>query len=68
MFCLLVCPMCLRRPEKVTESPGTGVTEGCEQPCGNGTMSSGVGFVVVVLGPCPLEEQPVHLTTTEPCL
>lgn len=53
----------------VTESPGTGVTEGCEQPCGNGTMSSGVGFfVVVVLGPCPLEEQPVHLTTTEPCL
>jgi hypothetical protein len=37
---------------KVFDSPGTGVTEGCELPCGYWELNSG-----------PLEEQPVLLTT-----
>ena len=44
---------CLRGPDESTGSPGTGVTDHCEPPCGCRELNLG-----------PLEEQPLLLTTT----
>ena len=41
-----------KRLEEGIRSPGSGVTDGCEPPCGYGELNPG-----------PLEEQPVLLTT-----
>jgi hypothetical protein len=42
---------CPKRPEEGVRSPGTGVTDGCEPPCGCWEFNSG-----------RMEEQPVFLT------
>jgi E3 ubiquitin-protein ligase NEDD4 len=47
---------CLWRPEEGVGSPGIGVTDSCELPCGCWELNSG-----------PLKKQPV-LLTTEPSL
>lgn len=55
----LVCNACVRVPTEVREgiaSPGVGVTDGCEAPCGNWELSPG-----------PLQVQSV-LPTAESCL
>lgn len=43
--------MCLQRPEKGVRSLGSGVTDGCEQPCGLWELNRG-----------PLQEQAMLLT------
>ena len=53
---LHTCVQYLQRPEEGIRSLGTGVTGGCELPCGCWELNPG-----------PLEEQPV-LVTTEPSL
>ena len=47
-----VCAWCLWWPEEGIGSPGTGVTDSCELPCGCWELNPG-----------PLEEQSVLLTT-----
>ena len=42
---------CPQRPEKATEFPGTGVTDGCDPTCGCWELNLG-----------PLKEQPVLLS------
>ena len=49
-----VLPGALRRPEEGVGSPGTGITDGCEPPCGCWESNPG-----------PLEEQPVLLPTAD---
>lgn len=62
VFCLQVC-MCttcvqyLWRPEVGVQVSATGVTGGCELPCGCWELSTD-----------PLQDQPVLLTTESPCL
>jgi hypothetical protein len=53
---VITCMQRPQRPEEGSETPGTGVTGGCEPPWGCWELNTG-----------PLEEQPV-LLTTEPSL
>lgn len=50
-----MCMQCLQRPEEGIIVPGTGVTDGCEQPCESWELNLGL-----------LEEQQV-LLSTGPC-
>lgn len=66
MFCLLVCKhtaciQCPQRPEKGKRSPGTGVTDNCELPCGCWKQP---GFSKRRKSPSPLSHLPIPKSHT----